>query len=238
MQPEPWKKRTVEWTWGYCLLLPRDSSMSPWRMFIGIHSCKLAFYKENKTLSTRASKSGASCSIRTAGLIAGEQRVSGPYSIGSLKRTLVYLGPVGPEKTWSRWEWKQDWSFPLSGATVNTDAKALSPFLLWKRKICGIWINLSNAGNRDNFRQTWRKDSSKANWQNIDQWFSTFLILQPFNRVTHVVVTPKLKIVFITLTLLLLWIPVQIYDTCPLWRGHSTPRQRITNLDRPSPVCP
>jgi hypothetical protein len=29
-----------------------------------------------------------------------------------------------------------------------------------------------------------------------EQWFSTFLMLQPFNRIPHVVVTPNHKIVF------------------------------------------
>jgi hypothetical protein len=66
----------------------------------------------------------------------------------------------------------------------------------------------------------------------LKQWVSTFLILQPFNAVPHVV-TPNHNIFhcyFITIILLLLWIVMQIFLFSnglrwALWKGCSTPRR-------------
>jgi hypothetical protein len=31
----------------------------------------------------------------------------------------------------------------------------------------------------------------------LDQWFPTFLMLQPFNRISHFVVTPNFTVIFV-----------------------------------------
>jgi hypothetical protein len=46
----------------------------------------------------------------------------------------------------------------------------------------------------------WASGSSSVNWQKVlDQWFSTFLTLTPFNAVPHVVVTPNHKVILLLL---------------------------------------
>jgi hypothetical protein len=54
----------------------------------------------------------------------------------------------------------------------------------------------------------------------VVQWFSTFLVLRPFNTVPHAVVTPAIKLFrcyFITVILLPLWVTMWISDMQGIW---------------------
>ena len=75
----------------------------------------------------------------------------------------------------------------------------------------------------------------------LQQWFSTFLMLRPFNTVHVVVTSPPPKLFycyFITVILLLLWIIMQISVFSdglrwPLWKSYSGQRGRDPQVENP-----
>lgn len=87
----------------------------------------------------------------------------------------------------------------------------------------------------------------RVNWFHISQWFSTFLILQCFNTVPRVVVTPPIiklfYCYFLTKILLLIWIimlisvfsPMILHDPCE--RVVWPPKRIITHRVRTAVLC-
>lgn len=56
-------------------------------------------------------------------------------------------------------------------------------------KIIARYFNMNSSGKKNDIGQK-RSRYIHVGWLHLDQWFSAFLTLQPFNIVPHVVVTP------------------------------------------------